>query len=235
MTDTSLSPAQIADFLRAHKDFFSEHPDLLEQLQLADSRSGAVSLLEKQTQVLRERNSELHSRLTRLVDIARDNDRLFEKTRLLVLHLLEVSTFNELVDALCDDLRKEFGSDTTSLLVYHPVEVSGLNAQHVRQLAFTDLPDALQVMLSGRRAICGAMRPRELEALFSVDHEKVKSAAMVPLHHRRSLGLLAIGSFDAEHFKNSLDTLFINHIGEVVSRRLAAILNAEGQTRAKRA
>lgn len=235
MTDTTLSPEQIADFLRNHPGFLDEHPEVFEFLKVGDARHGAVSLLERQTQVLRERNAELHNRLSRLVDIARDNDRLFEKTRLLVLHLLEASSFTELTDALCDDLRREFGSDTTSLLVYHPVEISGMNAGHVRQLAFTDLPEALQIMLSGRRAICGAMRPRELEALFAVDHEKVKSAAMVPLHHRRSLGLLAIGSFDADHFKSSLDTLFINHIGEVVSRRLAAILAVDDSARARRA
>jgi uncharacterized protein YigA (DUF484 family) len=47
---------------------------------------------------------------------------------------------------------------------------------------------------------------------------------MVPLFHQQPLGLLAIGSRDAEHFKSSLGTLFISHIGEVTSRCLASWL-----------
>ena len=61
------------------------------------------------------------------------------------------------------------------------------------------------------------------------------TAAMVPLFRQQPQGLLAIGSFESDHFKSSLGTLFINHIGEVLSRRLADFLPMDGNAQARRA
>ena len=42
-----------------------------------------------------------------------------------------------------------------------------------------------------------------------------------------SLGLLAIGSSSAEHFKSSMDTLFISFVGDVLARVLLPLLGAD--------
>lgn len=233
---TELTNEQVATFLRDHEDFFNERADLLELLRLPDPRGEAVSLLERQAQVLRERNGELRERLNQLVDIARENDRLFEKTRKMVLRLLEAKTLPGLIDSLCQGLKQEFSPDTIGLLIYQQTELK-LKEPHaqVRCLPLGELPEALQSLLQSGRAICGALRPKELEQLFPVDHAKVKSAAMVPLFRHQPQGLLAIGSFEADHFKSSLGTLFISHIGEVLSRRLADFLPTDGNSQARRA
>ena len=63
----------------------------------------------------------------------------------------------------------------------------------------------------------------------------MKSAAMVPLDFNGKQGLLAIGSFNAQHFRSSMGTLFVSHIGEVLARRLADLLKNHGKLEAKRA
>lgn len=231
---TELTNEQVATFLRDHEDFFNERSDLLELLRLPDPRGGAVSLLERQAQVLRERNGELRERLGKLVDIARENDRLFEKTRKLVLRLLEAKSLPNLIDNLCQALAQEFGTDTIGLLIYQQTDVKTRH-QQVRCLPQAELPEALQSLLQSGRAVCGALRPAELEQLFPSDHARVKSAAMVPLFRQQPLGLLAIGSFTADHFKSSLGTLFISHIGDVLARRLAEFLPMDGSSQARRA
>ena len=70
----ALSAADVAAFLSEHPDFFSEHEDLLTNLQLPDSRKGTVSLVEKQIDVLRERRSEQPD-LNELASIDADLDR----------------------------------------------------------------------------------------------------------------------------------------------------------------
>src|SRR5690606_19642069 len=75
------SADQVAAFLRQHPDYFQQRPELLELLRLPDARGQAVSLLERQAAILRERNQELRERLNGLLDVARENDRLFELTR----------------------------------------------------------------------------------------------------------------------------------------------------------
>ena len=68
------------------------------------------------------------------------------------------------------------------------------------------LPSALNHLLRSGKAVCGAMRTEEMEALFQDNATDIRSAAMVPLEYQGRLGLLAIGSKSAMHFRSSLGT-----------------------------
>ncbi|MDF1779944.1 MAG: DUF484 family protein [Alcanivoracaceae bacterium] len=234
--DSNIKADQVAAWLRDHIDFFQKRPELLELIRLPDPRGPAVSLLERQAQILRERNEELRNRLNNLIDVARENDSLFEKTRKLTLALVEQRTPETLFRTLIDSLHKSFGSDAVALIVYdRDLNLSGELRKNVRCHAYADLPEALQSMLRSGNAFCGVLRPAELEQLFPEDADDVKSAAMVPLDFNGKQGLLAIGSFNAQHFRSSMGTLFVSHIGEVLARRLADLLKNHGKLEAKRA
>jgi hypothetical protein len=237
MSDSETPSAeQVAAFLRDHPEFFDERPELLETMRLPDARGDAVSLLERQASVLRTRNEELRERLNHLLDVARDNDRLFEKTRNLVLRVIEARSSEELMRNLVDSLQTDFGSDVVSLLIYdRDLDLTGELRAQVRCVAWADMQEALRNLLRGGKAVCGSLREAELRELFPRDAERVKSAAMVPLEWDGRQGLLAIGSTDPLHFRSSMDTLFLNHIGEVLSRRLAAFLEASPRLEARRA
>lgn len=227
---------QVAAWLRDHPAFFDERPDLLETLRLPDARGDAVSLLERQASVLRSRNEELRERLNHLLDVARDNDRLFDKTRNLVLRLLEANNREDLFHNLVAALKQDFGSEVVSLLLYdHELDLGNDLAGQVRCVTFADLHEALRNLLRGDRAVCGSLREAELRELFNDEADSVKSAAMVPLEWQGRQGLLAIGSSDPRHFRSSMDTLFLTHIGEVLSRRLADFLQSSPAPEAKRA
>jgi uncharacterized protein YigA (DUF484 family) len=227
---------QVAAWLRDHPTFFDERPDLLETLRLPDARGDAVSLLERQASVLRSRNEELRERLNHLLDVARDNDRLFDKTRNLVLRLLEANNREDLFHNLVAALKQDFGSEVVSLLLYdHELDLGNDLAGQVRCVAFADLHEALRNLLRGDRAVCGSLREAELRELFNDEADSVKSAAMVPLEWQGRQGVLAIGSSDPRHFRSSMDTLFLTHIGEVLSRRLADFLQSSPAPEAKRA
>lgn len=232
---TEITDEQVAAFLRNNPDFFNRRLDLLELLQLPDARGGTVSLLERQAAVLRDRNQTLRERLGQLVEVARENDRLFEKTRRMALRLLEANDLFSLATQLCQGLESEFHPDNISLLLYHNTTPLPECNGRVRHQPLSEIPEALQVMLQGNRAICGALRPNELACLFPGNYEAIQSAAMVPLFRQQPLGLLAIGSHDPSHFKSSMDTIFINHIGEVMSRRIAEFQPATRAPREKRA
>ena len=104
----SLEAAQIAAYLEAHPDFFVEHEELLPALRIPHRRGDTVSLVERQMKILRERNIEMRHRLSQLMDVARDNDRLFEKTRRLILALMDAASLDDLVMAVEDSLRQDF-------------------------------------------------------------------------------------------------------------------------------
>lgn len=219
MSGENPTEAQVAAWLKAHPEFFEQHPDLLAELAVPHASGGAVSLVERQVAVLRERNLELRERLHRLLEVARENDVLFDKIRGLILALLEARSIAALASALEDELRARFQSEFISLLLFDASGETGTAQAVTLQAAQEKVPG----LVKGRQAIAGQLRADELAFLFGHEGEQVKSCAVIPLHHGRAFGLLAIGSADAGHFRTSMDTLFISFIGEVLARLLAPL------------
>ena len=63
----------IADYLKSHPDFFERHPLILLSLKLPHRTGGsAVSLVERQVSVLRQRNAQLERQFKDLVAAAEE-------------------------------------------------------------------------------------------------------------------------------------------------------------------
>ena len=207
---------QVAAFLRANPEFFVEHEELLGDLRIPHQRGTTVSLVEHQVKLLRERNIEMRHRLSHLMDVARDNDRLFDKTRRLVLDLLDAARMEEVVSAVEDSLRHEFQVPFVSLILFSetPMTVG-------RWVSSAEAHQAIGGLLTGGKTLCGVLRSHELAFLFGEqEREQVGSAAVVTINHQGLHGVLAIGSPDPQHYKSSLGTLFLSYISEVLARVL---------------
>lgn len=216
--------AQLIEWLEQNPEVLLEidAPQLLEKLTVNHGSTGAASLLERQNQQLRQQVNQYQSRLSELVTVAKENDRLFAQTRALILHLVEATDLKQLASQLQQQLQHEFGANTSALLLFHQ---DPLPQGEFRQVNQTDLSQDLQMLVGRQRITCGSFRPHESAELFGeTATQQVASAVLVPLHWGRSLGVLAIGSNDPMHFRSSLDTLFIEYIGAVLSRRLHQLL-----------
>ena len=212
----TLDPADVAAYLRAHPEFFVDHDELVTELRIPHLPGDAVSLVERQVRLLRERNIEMRHRLSQLMDVARDNDRLFDKTRRLVLDLLDAVSLEEVVSAVEDSLRHEFQVPFVSLLLFSetPLPVG-------RCVSIAEAHQAIGGLLAGGKTLCGVLRSHELAFLFGeAEREQVGSAAVVALSYQGQHGVLAIGSPDPQHYKSSLGTLFLSYIAEVLARVL---------------
>ncbi|WP_217477440.1 DUF484 family protein [Stutzerimonas stutzeri] len=204
----------VAAYLRAHPEFFVDHDELIPELRIPHLPGGAVSLVERQVKLLRERNIEMRHRLSQLMDVARDNDRLFDKTRRLVLDLLDANSLEEVIGAVDESLRHEFQVPYVSLILFSetPLPVG-------RSVTATEAQQAIGGLLGSSKTICGVLRPHELAFLFGEeDSSGIGSAAVVALSQQQ--GILAIGSQDPQHYKSSLGTLFLSYIAEVLTRVL---------------
>jgi uncharacterized protein YigA (DUF484 family) len=200
--------------LRLHPEFFIDHDELIPELRIPHQRGDTVSLVERQVKLLRERNIEMRHRLAQLMDVARDNDRLFDKTRRLVLDLLDAGSLEEVVSCVEDSLRREFQVPFVSLILFCDVSLPV-----GRSVSSAEAHQAIGGLLSGGKTVCGVLREHELNFLFgSEDAAQVGSAAVVSLTHQGLHGVLAIGSADPQHYKSSLGTLFLGYIAEVLAR-----------------
>ena len=212
----SLEAAAIAAYLEAHPDFFVEHDDLLPALRIPHQRGDTVSLVERQMKILRERNIEMRHRLSQLMDVARDNDRLFDKTRRLILALMDATSLEDLVISVEDSLRQDFQVPFVSLILFND------SAMPVgRWVTAAQAQEAIGGLLSEGKSICGTLREHELDFLFGEEQRKqIGSTAVVALAHQGVHGVLAIASRDPQHYKSSVGTLFLSYIAEVLGRVL---------------
>ncbi|WP_257282703.1 DUF484 family protein [Endozoicomonas sp. SESOKO1] len=223
---TALNPGQVADYLRTHPDFFVGRDDLLLDLTLPHQRGDAISLVERQVALLRERALDYRHQLARLADNARENEKLFERMRLLVLSLLESKDLEQLVEVIGDSLNHEFGIEFHSLILFREKPMNlPVRVEHTDVVV-----EALGSIMTSGKAICGQVTQAELDFLFQEQAGNVGSVAIAPLSYAFSepqqLGVLALGSQDKHHFKASMGTLFISYLGDILSRVLARQLHS---------
>lgn len=221
-SSVDLNPEHIAAYLRLHPDFFLKRPDLLTDIEVAHPAGGAVSLLERQVSILRERNMDMRHRLNNLLENARNNDRLFEQTKQLVLRLIEAQTLDQIVDTFVESLQNDFQIDFASVvLIGNPNQHRGTRA---RVVTLNDAHAQIDGLLKSSKAMCGVLRQEEVQFLFPERTRQIGSAAVVPLSYGNPLGVLAIASTDSNYFKSSMGTLFLGYIAEVLNRLLPKYL-----------
>lgn len=217
MSDNSISDAEVARYLSETPDFFERHSDLLADLQLPHDSGNAISLVERQVAVLRERNMDMRHRLSKLLDNARDNDKLFDKTKRLVLALLEGRKAEDTINSLFYSFDKEFQIHFTRLVLFRA------QPGKIGQARCVNLNDArvpLAKILKAQKAMCGQLGNEEKAYLFGEQAPLVGSAALVPLMHGTCFGILAIGNRDATYYRSSMGTLFLSYIAEILNRTL---------------
>ncbi|QEY59672.1 DUF484 family protein [Pseudomonas sp. C27(2019)] len=216
----SITEEQVVAYLKSHPEFFIGQEDLLVQMRIPHARGSSVSLVERQMMVLRDRNTDMHNRLAHLMDVARDNDRLFEKVRRLVLEILDAQSLDELVGVVDDSLRHSFKVPFSALIVFSdkPINVG-------RSTSLKAAQQQISGVLVGGKAFCGVLRPKQLEFLFGDENAvQIKSAAVVALDYQGIQGVLAVGSNDQQYYSSSIDTLFLTYLADVLARVLAPML-----------
>jgi len=211
-SDFKLSDEKIVTYLRADPDFFQRHPNLLSELNLPHDSGQAVSLIERQVAILRERNKNMRRRMNELLQAAKDNDELFAKTRTLTLELLNVQNWHELNEVLATYVLADFQADFVCCHLKNlPVFLDHLHSQ--------DGEASYERFISSDVPVCTTLRAEELDGLFPIQtHERDGSAVLAPLYWEHGEGCLAIGSRETNRFTSDMDTLFVTYIGEVLSR-----------------
>ena len=116
--EEQLSEEAVHEFLEANPDFFERHGALLGQLELPHGTGGAISPVERQVSMLRQKELKLQRQLKELIDVARDNDTLASKIHQLTLQLLAAPDLQACVSAVEEGMRSGFGADHSILVLF---------------------------------------------------------------------------------------------------------------------
>jgi hypothetical protein len=220
-----LNDNSVADFLQTNPDFFERNTQLLTKLRLPHVRDTAatVSLVERQVEVLRERNQALERKLKELLDVARANDALADRIHRLSQRLIRSRTLLDSINAIETALREDFDA-MNSVLVLFLEEARALEPEAGRFLRVARPGDdeikSFESLLSAGKPRCGQVRDSQRDYLFGKEAIAIGSVALAPLGQKGTLGILAIGASDAERFHPGMSTEFLLRIGELVTYAL---------------
>ena len=220
---------EIVRFLRDHPDFFERHQDLLADMLLPHHTGSAVSLVERQVSVLREQRDDYKKKLQLLIKTAQKNEQLNNHVNALILALLDAASLEEVLQVVRTRLADDFDAEAVVVRLF--------NTGHPTMSRLPDLVDwsepvlgAFEKVIAGRKPVCGALKPGQLDALFSDQSDNIVSAALIPLvenvSSKKCYGMLAIGSPDRNRFRADMGTVFLSQLGKVLTRVLKMHLEA---------
>ena len=221
----ALNDASVAEYLQTYPDFFERNGALLAKLRLPHLRDAAstVSLVERQVEVLRERNQSLERKLKELADVARANDVLADRIHRLSQRLIQGHSLLETINAVETSLREDFDARNSLLLLFlEEARALGADAGRFLRVGSPTDPEvkSFESLLQSGKPRCGQIRDAQRDFLFGKDSVEIGSVALTPLGPKGALGLLAIGASDAERFHPGMSTEFLARIGELVTYAL---------------
>lgn len=216
---TVVDDTLIAAYLEENPDFFDRHPDLLQQLSVRHQTKGAVSLVERQQQVLRQRVQHLEEEITELMVTARRNEELFRYFSELSVKLLQSQSLDEVMDSLQQTFSEQLQMPALTLKFFDsPLEL---------ETQFTFAADTHKQLLSKRfrddTIYLGRLTTDEQKLLFP--NEAIASVVLLLLGEEGELGMLAIGNHDAGHFEPAMDTLLVKQLQILLSQILPPLLH----------
>ena len=222
--EPALDEAQVVAFLRMNPDFLARHPELFEVLELRHASGAAVSLIERQVEILRGKSGRLEDRLKSLLDAARDNEMRAANVHRLARSLIRAPTLAATVTALRRCLREDFDVDecwvgiASGALKRHDIE--GL---HVLEPS-GPVAKAFENFMRTRLLECGPLDEQRAKLLFPQAKKLPASAAIVPLEKEKDLGMLVLASGDPQRFQPRQGRLFLDMTADLVAAAVRARL-----------
>jgi uncharacterized protein YigA (DUF484 family) len=220
-----ITEADIANYLVNTPGFFERHAEVLAAVQLTSPHGArAVSLQERQMQMLRERIKGLEHKIVEMIRHGQENVAIAERLHRWTRALLLSADPAALPEIIVRDLQHEFMVPQAALRVWHVAEpYAGLPFT----LGVSD--DIRSFTASLGLPYCGLNSGFEaaqwLDAAASVT-----SIALVPLRHgaveagRGTIGLLVLGSPDPTRYSTEMGTEFLLRVGELASAALSRLV-----------
>ena len=214
----------IANFLANTPGFFERHAELLGAVQLTSPHGQrAVSLQERQMEMLREKIKGLELKIIEMIRNGQDNLALADKLHRWTRSIMLADHAADVPEVLVNELKHQF------LIPQAGIRVWGADAAHAG-LPFAQPvgDDAKSFASSLSVPYCGVNAGFEA-AQWLADPSTVMSLALIPLRRTAdapAFGMLVLGSPDPTRYSADMGTDFLARVGDIASAGLARLLAA---------
>jgi uncharacterized protein YigA (DUF484 family) len=220
VTISGITEADIADFLANTPAFFERHAELLATVRITSPHGHrAVSLQERQMEMLRERIRGLELKIVEMIRNGQENvaiaDRLHRWTRAILLTREPAA----LPGVMVSQLQHEFMIPQAAIRLWGTAAAA---AGESWAAGVSD--DAKSFAASLTLPYCGVNSGFEAASWLD-DPASVMSLALVPLRHGdTAFGMLVLGSPDPTRYSADMGTEFLLRIGEIAGAGLSRLM-----------
>ena len=224
MTFSAMNPItedDIADFLLNTPDFFGRHAELLSAVLLTSPHGNrAVSLQERQAEMLREKIKLLEHRIMDMIRHGNENMIISDRLQRWARSLFLTASPQALPQAMAEGLQEEFMVPQVAVKVWGVAE------------AFAGEPFAVGVSDDVKSLASSLMAPyvganAGFEAVgWLPDASRVASVALIALRNGtepQAFGLMVLASPDSQRFHAGMGTDFLERMAELGSAALSRL------------
>ena len=211
----------IADFLLNTPDFFGRHADLLSAVMLTSPHGNrAVSLQERQAEMLREKIKLLEHRIMDMIRHGNENMIIADRLQRWARSLFMTAAPQDLPRAMAEGLQEEFMVPQVAVKVWGVAE------------AFAAEPFAQGVSDDVKSLASSLMAPyvganAGFEAVsWLADASRVASVALIALRRGtepQAFGLMVLASPDPQRFHAGMGTDFLERLADLASAALSRL------------
>ncbi|MGM9483114.1 DUF484 family protein [Roseateles sp. NT4] len=222
-----ITETDIANYLAATPGFFERHAALLASVQLQHPHGArAVSLQERQAEMLRDKIKGLELRIIDMIRNGQDNVAIADRLHRWTLAVMRAVGTPELPQVLLKELRHQFMIPQASLRLW------GVAPEHeASEFAASVSTDVRSFASSLSQPYCGVNSGFEAARWLGLSESggTATSLALIPLHQPsanedKPFGLLVLGSPDPTRYTAEMGTDFLTRVGEIASAGLAGLL-----------
>lgn len=224
MTEPTIPPItedDIANYLANTPDFFERHAGVLATVQLSSPHGQrAVSLQERQAELLREKIKGLELRAADMIRHGQENSAIADRLHRWTRELLLTRDTQDLPLVAAREMAAQFNVPQVAIKLWD------VAPDYAEQSYAQGASDDVQAFASSLpRPYCGT-NPGLEAASWLVDPGAVTSLALIPLRHgagQAAYGLLVLGSPDPQRFAADMGTEFLERMGELTSAALSRL------------
>jgi len=216
----------VANFLHNNPDFFTDHAELLGEMNFSDTHgASAVSLVERQVGLLRDKVRLLEGKLGELIGFGEENDLIAEKVHRLTVDLQGAANLSRVIGALYTHLSGGFAVPCVAVRLWGVASGDAETAEE-----FQPVSDSIKLVAGSiQHPYCGPANDQEVVVWFGERTTPIRSLAQIPLREQgfggACFGLLVLASEDVNRFYPDMGTLYLSRIGDLAGAALLRVVN----------
>nr|WP_297357547.1 DUF484 family protein [uncultured Caldimonas sp.] len=226
MSIQGITEDDIANYLAHTPGFFERHAELLATIQLTSPHGQrAVSLQERQMEMLREKIKGLELKIVEMIRHGQENMAIADKLHRWTRAVMLTADPTQVPVLMAEELKNQF------LIPQAGIRVWGVKPEYAEQPFAQGIKDDTKSFATSlTMPYCGVNSGFEPVGWLQ-DPATVMSLALIPLRHGVSspaFGMLVLGSPDPTRYTADMGTEFLMRVGELASAGLARLVPAAG-------